>query len=277
MTFVMVNEGRNYLLGIATAPYYGRLWKAPTDSSLPIPTAVGSDYTEADFSGYGYKALGLHTQLIPSGVNASVKTGAVIDFVHNGGATDNDIYGFITELNGSTPLSDTTELGASQITMTPMENIGDRISIKFNLWCSGDASNPDTPTVEFNHNAEIHWCNEFYSTNLNYRVVQLFTSNITPSETDTLATYSEYLGAAVSPTFSAGATTVGGIATKISDHMHFRQDSNVTPAITVYGYIYYNTYSSIIYGAEKFASPIDYSHIGDEIIFSIKCSVWSLV
>lgn len=266
MAFVMANEGRNLFLNWVAAPSAGRLWKAPTDGSLPIPTNVYADYTQANFSGYGYANLGLATPRIVG--NASVKTGTVMDFVHNGGATANDIYGFMADIdyNGN-------RIGASQMTMVPMANTGDRISIRFNFWCD---SSVGTKTVQFNDVSELNWCDTCFTNQ--YMAVSLFNAPHTPVETDTYATMSpHWYGGGVNPVFPATATTVGGVATKTSNHMSFRQGSDVSPAVTIYGCSYWYTYSQTLIGSETFASPIDFSHIGDEINFGVKCSLWSLV
>lgn len=270
MAFVMANEGRKMTLAWVGHPATGRLWKAPTDGSLPTPTNVYADYTQADFSGYAYVGTQLYAARTVG--NAAVKSGLPMDFVHNGGATANDIYGFMADVdyNGN-------RIGASQMTMVPMANKGDRISIAFNFWNSGDTSNPNTPTVQFNNVCELNWCDALYATN-QYMAVQLFSSDHTPATTDTYASMSPHLyGGGTNPVFSAGATTVGGIATKTSNHMSFRQTSDQTPAVTIYGYSYWYGYGATLIGSERFASPIDFSHDGDLISFGIKCSLWSLV
>lgn len=64
----------------------------------PAITSVAGDFTEADFSGYAPYDFSAGGQNWPAaaadGSNNAESAHAIIDFIHNGGGTPNDIYGW---------------------------------------------------------------------------------------------------------------------------------------------------------------------------------------
>lgn len=71
------------------------------NDKTPADADVLGDYTEADFSGYAVGVLG--NMGFPSTAGGkAITVGDPVSFVHNGGATPNDIYGYyITDTAGT--------------------------------------------------------------------------------------------------------------------------------------------------------------------------------
>lgn len=90
-------------------------------NSTPDVNTVFTDLTEADFSGYGRVGLGSFTA--PTEVDETVTAAAVTlaTFTHNGGGTDNDIYGWGV-VDGSDIMYMCERFPGAPITMEPGAN-----------------------------------------------------------------------------------------------------------------------------------------------------------
>ena len=101
MPLVVVNYGQRRFLNevLAAVPLRAGLFK---NDRTPKPADVIGDYTEADFSGYdGVKNLTAWTAAVTIAGHGSSSANGVT-WTHNGGPTDNLIYGvFVIDNTGA--------------------------------------------------------------------------------------------------------------------------------------------------------------------------------
>ena len=92
-----------------------------------------------------------------------------------------------------------------------------------------------------NHTAPSNW------------VLRLFTSNTTPAEADTVATYTDATEAGYAPITLTGTNFTVSTTANVTTANYAEQTFTFTTAATVYGYFYTNTADSVALIAERFS------------------------
>jgi len=125
MAVIMPYEGReNYLTNVFTmiGTFVLRLFK---NNITPDVDTVLADFTEADFSGYTDVLLTMGA-IVRDGDDNARSTGLLAQFLHSGGGTANDIYGWYLLGSGGAVC-----LFAERFSDAPrvMDGLGDEINI----------------------------------------------------------------------------------------------------------------------------------------------------
>jgi hypothetical protein len=107
--------------------------------------------------------------------------------------------------------------------------------------------------------------------------IELFATNVTPSDTSTKASFTAAAGGGyASKTLTGGSWTIGDDGGGIQQAAYAQQTWTFTGALTtnatVYGYYLYN--GSVLIGAEALTTPFTPANNGDQLSITpiIKCS-----
>jgi hypothetical protein len=108
--------------------------------------------------------------------------------------------------------------------------------------------------------------------------VRLYQNDHTPTENDDTGDYvqANFVGyAAKNPVFPGPASTVSDKAELTSIDIVWQKTAS-SGSNTIYGYYLTNFAPNVLYGAEKFASPITMNDVGDTVAFAIKATLESV-
>lgn len=128
MALVIPNEGKLALLdNLVAGTGLGAIVLALYKNAVTLDNAtVFADFTVANFSGYAAAAPFLEAATLVAN-KARTEDAGEREFTHNGGATDNDIFGYFVHLAGVCLWA---EALAAPFTV---ENLGDQVKVTLRL------------------------------------------------------------------------------------------------------------------------------------------------
>lgn len=125
MATIIHDEGELSLLAILRSGTPGWAFRLFKNNFTPVATSVLGDFTEADFSGYSIIDPAWAAAAEVSG-KAEADATTTMEFVHNGGGTANNIYGwFLVNTTDNTVVASGTFAGSPLV----MDTLGDKITL----------------------------------------------------------------------------------------------------------------------------------------------------
>jgi hypothetical protein len=126
MAVVIPKEGKLAALGrlVEDQNYSLRLFK---NNFTPDVNSVLADFTIANFSGYASLAAGWGARSLDGGGLAQCFS-VIADFLHDGGATANDVYGWYIQDDTAAKVLAANRLAAPPVVM---DSVGDLIQLTF--------------------------------------------------------------------------------------------------------------------------------------------------
>ncbi len=103
-------------------------------------------------------------------------------------------------------------------------------------------------------------------------VAHLYANNITPSITDTVATYTESVAGGYTASTATSANWTFATVSTVDSMTYPAITFTFSGAETIYGYYVTNS-SSVLLFSERFSSPITFSSGGGNLVLNLACTL----